>query len=302
MRATTPRAVRILARAVLLILAQFQLGAIVSRADGQLLPSHRDVVYATVDGSPLALDVYLPAGVERPPLLVWVHGGAWQSGSKESVPPAFVENGFAVASVNYRLSTQARFPAAAHDIKAAVRFLRANANRFGYSAGRVAIAGESAGGHLAALVGVSNGVEELEGEVGDHAAQLSDIQALLVYFGASDLRTILAQSTPHGLSVRVPALELFLGAQPGQVPGLAWLASPVAHVNAGDPPLLMFHGDLDVQMPINQSHQLMGAYRSRGLDGELRVVHGAAHGGDEFYSPEHLSAALDFLRRTLGGA
>lgn len=262
----------------------------------------RDITYATVDGKALQLDLYLPAGVNAPPLLVWIHGGAWRQGSRTSVRREFVDNGFATAAVSYRLSTEARFPAMVHDIKAAVRFLRARAADYGYRADRIAIAGDSAGAHLAALVGVSNGVTALEGTVGDHLDQSSNTQTIVDYYGASNLTTILAQSTPFGLDVRVPALDLLLGAQPDKVPDLARLASVVTHVDASDPPLLIFHGDRDPQMPINQSHELHGAYTALGLDVDFVVLHGAAHGGNEFYSGAHLDRALAFLRRTTGTA
>jgi dipeptidyl aminopeptidase/acylaminoacyl peptidase len=101
--------------------------------------------------------------------------------------------------------------------------------------------------------------------------------------------------------VRVPALQLLLGGQPDEVPELARLASVTSHVDAGDPPLLIFHGDQDPQMPINQSHELHGLYKARKLDGEMVVVHGAVHGGDVFYSGDHLGRALAFLTRTIGG-
>lgn len=263
-------------------------------------PEFRDVVYATVDGHSLLLDIYLPADVENPPLLVWIHGGAWQFGSKESVPPVFVENGFATASVDYRLSTEARFPAQAHDIKAAIRFLRGEQSTYGFRAVRIAIAGASAGGHLAALVGLSNGDPKLEGAVGQYRDQSSDVQAVLSYYGASNLTTILNQSTPQGLDVRRPALQLLLGGKLEEVPELAQFASPVFHVDRNDPPLLLLHGDQDPQMPINQAHELEGAYSELGLDVNFDVVHGAAHGGNAFYSGEHLDLALSFLARTLG--
>jgi acetyl esterase/lipase len=267
----------------------------------QTTRSERDVVFATVDGKPLALDLHFPAGVANPPLVVWVHGGAWRSGSKDEVPRPILEKGFAIASVNYRLSGEARFPAAAHDIKAAIRFLRANATRYGYRSDRIAIGGSSAGAHLAALVGVTNGLAALEGTVGDARNEPSTVQAILVYYPATDLTTILAQSTPFGLDMRIPALEEWLGATPEKVKALAELASPVLHVDRSDPPLLIFHGDRDPQMPINQSHQLEGAYEALGLDAHLEVVHGAAHGGAAFYAPAHLDRAVAFLRRTIGG-
>ncbi len=261
---------------------------------------HRDVVYATVDGKALGLDIYLPAGVANPPLLVWVHGGMWRVGNKGQVPPVFVRNGFAVASLDFRQSTDARFPAMVHDIKGAIRFLRAHAGEYGYRTDRIAIGGSSSGGHLAALVGVTNGSHQLEGTIGGNATQSSAVQAIVSYFGASNLNTILAQSTPFGLGVREPALRDLLGALPDATPALAELGSPVVHVGAGDPPLLLLHGDQDPQMPINQAHELEGAYEKNGLDVYFDVVHGGAHGGELFYAPEHLDRTLAFLRRAIG--
>jgi len=263
-------------------------------------PAHKDVVYASVSGKDLKLDLYLPEGIANPQLLVWVHGGAWRSGSKQSVPTFFADHGFAIASLDFRQSPEAKFPANVHDIKAAIRFLRAKAKEYGYRADRFAIAGSSSGGHLAALVGVSNRNRELEGSIGNYLKESSDVSAIIDYFGASNLTTILSQSTPHGLNVRKPALDLLLGGQPDQVTGLATLASPVFHVDKSDPPLLILHGDQDPQMPINQSHELEGQYRELGLDVHFEVVHGAAHGGDVFFSGEHQKLAVDFLRRVLG--
>jgi len=190
-----------------------------------------DVEFAKVDGRDLLLDLHLPKDVEAPLLMVWVHGGAWRSGKKENVPLGFVKSGIATASVGYRLSGEAMFPALIFDIKAAIRFLRANANKYGYQADKIAIAGNSAGGHLAALVGVTNGHKELEGALGEYLEESSSVQAIIDYYGPTNFNTILKQSTPHGLSVRVPALELLIGDRPENVVPLATLASPIAHVN-----------------------------------------------------------------------
>lgn len=263
-------------------------------------PTYKDIVYATVNGQDLKLDIYMPTGVKTPVLLVWVHGGAWRSGTKENLPKIFSQRGIAIASLDFRQSTEARFPAAIHDIKAAIRFLRAKASQYGYKASRIAIGGASSGGHLAALVGVSNGNADLEGTEGDYTKQSSKVDAILDYFGASNLTTILDQSTPYGLSVRVPALELLLGAQPKSAPALAKLASPVFYVDKTDPPLLMLHGDEDPQMPIDQSIELEDQYKKLKLDVHLEVLHGATHGGDVFFSGERLKLALDFLNRTVG--
>jgi acetyl esterase/lipase len=272
--------------------------SVLPASTAQSVREHKDVVYATVDGKPLALDLYLPAPGDAP-LLVWVHGGAWSQGTKAQFPRHFLEHGIATASIDFRQSTEARFPAQLHDIKAAMRFLRARARTYGYRAEKIAIAGSSSGGHLAALAGVTGGQQDLEGTLGAHLHESSAVQAIVSYFGASNLTTILAQSTPFGLNMRRPALVRLLGALPDEAGELARSASPVTHVDRLDPPLFLLHGDQDPQMPINQAHELHGAYERLGLDVQFRVVHGAAHGGDVFYSPPHLKPVLDFLDRVL---
>lgn len=262
-------------------------------------PSFGDVQYAQVGDQRLLLDLYCPVKSEAPcPLVVWVHGGAWRSGSKNNPPILkMLESGFAIASIDYRLTPIAKFPAQIHDIKAAIRFLRASAQRNRLDAQQFVIAGSSAGGHLAALVGVSNGVQALEGTVGEFTQVSSDVQAIVSFFGAANLQTILAQSTPHGLSVRVPALELLLGGQPDTKSELARQASPVAHVDSADPPLWLIHGDQDPQMPINQSHELVGAYEQFKLPVDFAVVHGGKHGGKEFFDDERLQVLCNDLKR-----
>jgi ankyrin repeat protein/acetyl esterase/lipase len=263
----------------------------------------KDVEFARVGQDPLQLDLYLPAKSRTPRLIVWVHGGAWRSGSRENMPLiALVQAGWAVASVDYRLSPISAFPAQVHDIKAAIRYLRANAERYGYDAKRIAIAGASAGGHLAALVGTTNGVPELEGTVGSHLGESSDVSAIVDYYGPTNFLTILKQSTPHGLGVRIPALQLLLRAQPEDKPDLAKLASPVFHVDSKDPPLLLVHGDQDPQVPINQSHELQGRYNELGLPIQFEIIHGGAHGGPQFYDNQRLEIVRKFLEQNLSAA
>ncbi|HVZ33893.1 MAG TPA: alpha/beta hydrolase, partial [Polyangiaceae bacterium] len=261
--------------------------------------SLKDVKYASAGATPLLCDVYLPEGGAHPAgMIIWVHGGAWRAGSRSSVELlGMTARGWALASVDYRLSTTAKFPAQIFDIKAAIRFLRAHAAEYGYPPDRFVIAGSSAGAHLAALVGVSNGERDLEGTLGDNPGVSSDVQAIVSLYGASNLTSILSQSTPHGLEVRVPALELLLGGAPDRVPELARLASPVFHVDAGDPPLLLFHGDQDQQMPINQSHELEGVYEKLKLPVRFVVVHGSGHGGPAFTAPQNLDLIDAFLRQ-----
>lgn len=261
-------------------------------------PDRAGIVYIIRDTVPLRLDFYRPKKQKgASPLVVWVHGGAWRSGSRTRVPiTGLLEDGYAIASVDYRLSGDAPFPAQVHDIKAALSYLRRHSDELGIDPQQMAIAGASAGGHLAALVGVSQSVPALT----DRDTNSPDrVSAIVSFFGASNLETILQQSTPHGLNVRVPALQLLLRGQPDQKPELARLASPVTHVDAEDPPLLLIHGDQDPQMPINQSHELEGAYKQVGSEVEFDVVHGGAHGGAIFYSPDKIRRVAEFLKKAL---
>jgi len=259
-----------------------------------------DLTYASIGGTALQLDLYLPEESKPTGLIIWVHGGAWRGGSRKDVDlKGMVARGWAVASVDYRLSIVARFPAQIYDIKAAIRFLRAHALDYDIPAARFVIAGSSAGAHLAALVGVTNGHSGLEGNEGFFTGQSSAVQAIVDLYGASDLTTILPQSTPHGLSVRAPALDLLLGGQPDALPELAKLASPVFQVDPTDPPLLLEHGDQDPQMPINQAHELQGAYEKLGLPVVFKVMHGSAHGGPAFSNEANLAFIDAFLREHL---
>ncbi len=260
----------------------------------------KDIPYAQVGDLTLTLDLYRSASRQISPLIVWVHGGAWRAGNKSSMPlQGLVAEGHAIASVDYRLTTQAKFPANVHDIKAAIRFLRAKGPSLGLDAEQIVIAGASAGGHLAALVGVTNDHAALEGNIGDHLEASSSVQGVISFFGASNLTTILNQSTPHGLSVRIPALQLLLGGAPEEVPDTARLASPVFHTDKTDPPLLMIHGDQDPQMPINQSLELAGKYQDTGCAATLHVLHGGAHGGPDFYDRTRMTWVRQFLKTHL---
>jgi acetyl esterase/lipase len=258
------------------------------------------IPYATVDGETLALDLYMPVGVDNPPLVVYLHGGAWRFGSRDSVSVIdLVDHGFALASVSFRLTPVAPLPAQVHDIKGAIRFLRARAGEYGYDATRIGITGVSSGAHLAALVGLTNGSAPHEGEIGGNTSVSSDVHAVVSYFGASNLTTILGQSTPFGLNVREPAIELLLGGGVEEEVDLARFGSPVFQVDPRDPPLLLLHGDQDPQMPINQSHELHGVAKENGLTTHFEVIHGAGHGGEGFFDAERTELAARFLATAL---
>ena len=264
--------------------------------------SHRvvsDLEYAVVDGQSLKLDLHLPEA-KNTPVIVWVHGGAWRAGSKSDMPLGLlVAQGFAVASVDYRLSTVAPFPGMIHDIKAAIRYVRGKAGEYGYDADKLGVAGSSAGGHLAALVGVTNGHKQLEGSEGSCLNQSSDVRFTISLFGASNLMTILSQSKPQGLKMRVPALQLLLDGQPDEKPDLAKLASPVQHLDPKDPPLLLIHGDADPQMPPEQSQELAEACNKVGIKVRLEMLPGAVHGGKVFFDETRTALMKGFIEESL---
>jgi acetyl esterase/lipase len=244
----------------------------------------KNIVYAEVGNRKLLLDLYMPPGKSNPYLVIWVHGGAWHSGSKADPPLALVSSGYAIASIDFRLSTEAIFPAQIHDIKAAIRFLRGNAKKYGYHSDKIVVWGSSSGGHLVALVGSTNNDPYYEGTEGNYLKESSSVQGIMDFYGPTNFLTILSQSTPHGINVRAPALAILLGKPVEQAEDLAKKASPVFQVDRHDPPILIVHGDQDIQVPVNQSLELMAAYKKFGLSYELEIVPGAGHGGDVYYN------------------
>jgi len=258
----------------------------------------RDIEFARVDGQGLLLDLYQPKGVERPPLFVWIHGGGWRGGSRKRVPlNAVVEHGYALASISYRFTDKAIFPAQIHDCKAALRWLRANAGRFGYNADWIAVGGSSAGGHLALLVGTSGDVKELEGTVGGHLDQSSRVQAVIDYYGPSDF-VLRGRTQPERAYTEKSGSFALLGGKVnnGKVfPELETTASPAHYVSADDPPLLVFQGENDKTVLPDQSERIVELYERAKLPATLVLVDKAAHGGRKFYSGEHLQTALRFL-------
>ena len=260
---------------------------------------HKDIEFAKVDGHSLKLDLYLPENKKSPLLVVWIHGGGWRAGSKEKCYVKWLtEDGFAVASISYRLTDKAIFPAQIHDCKAAVRWLRANAEKYGYSTCKVAVAGASAGGHLAALLGVSGDVKALEGKVGGNLDQSSRVDAIIDYFGATDFiqRT---KSQPHKTIKEGSIVNLLLGGPADKKVELARQASSAFHVTQDDPPLLIIHGKKDDKVLIAQSTRLESVYKEAKLPVNLLVLENAGHGGSEFFSGNAKKQAILFLEKHL---
>lgn len=260
------------------------------------IESTKNIIYAQDGDKKLQLDIYKPKTVQEPRLIVWVHGGAWHSGSKENPPLGLLPFGYALASVDFHASTEKPFPANVHDIKAAIRFLRANASKYGYRADKIIIWGSSSGGHLAALVATTNNNSDLEGKLGDFTQTSSSVQGCIDFFGPTNFLTILNQSTPHGLNVRLPALAILLGKPLDQATELAKLASPVYQVDVNDPPLFMVHGEQDIQVPINQSIELMSAYKVKNLKVQIEFIPNAGHSDPAYGKPELMEKVAKFLK------
>lgn len=235
--------------------------------------------YAQVDGYNLLLDLYLPDGVDAPvPLIIWVHGGAWWAGSKEDPPGlAIVERGYALASINYRLSQQAKFPAQIHDCKAAVRWLRANAEAYGLDATCFGAWGASAGGHLVALLGAAGTAAELEGDVGI-SGYSSQVQAVCDWFGPSDFLRM--NDSPGQIDHDAPDSpeSQLVGAPIQKNVDLAARANPIIYITPNTPPFLIMHGDEDDVVLPNQSQLLHHALETAGISSKLVMLPGFGHG------------------------
>ncbi len=247
----------------------------------------RDLEYATVDGLSLRLDLYLPDSATNPPLFVWVHGGGWTRGDKSQINSAMIDltqDGFAVASLDYRLVGVASHPQQIQDLKGAIRWLRANARKYAYDASRIGIGGGSAGGHLALLLGLSGGVADLEGNVGGNLSESSRVQAVVDMYGPSELEEY-ARFKPS--FQRRKSVELLRS------------ASPLHYLSNDDPPLLILHGDQDQVVPLEQSQLLDERYQQAGLKSELHILRGAGHGGRLFKDRTTYQLVKDFLQKHL---
>ena len=256
----------------------------------------RDLQYVEGGHERNRLDLYLPATAEgRLPLVVWIHGGAWWAGSKEGCPAVFLAaKGYAVASINYRLSQHAIFPAQIEDCKAAIRWLRANAAKYRLDPAHIGVWGESAGGHLVAMLGTTGTVKELEG-TGGNLDQSSRVQCVVDWFGPSDLVTVVQHDDKPG----GPVAQL-IGGTVEQNKEKARKASPLTYVSNDSAPFLIMHGDQDNLVPLNQSEVLAKALKKAGVEAKLVVVKGNGHGGPGFGTPENRKLIEDFFAKHLG--
>lgn len=291
------------------VMGMCALGLMAAKSFGQ--PTWNDVPIATVPTftgtKTLQLDIWSPsAAFTGPrPLAIYIHGGGWQSGTHNNNAGFLLtlrNQGFVVASCTYRLSGEAIFPAQIQDVKGAIRWLRANAATYNIDPYRIAVGGTSAGGHLVALLGTSAAVPELEGSTAGALQWSSRVQAVVDFFGPSDILLMNPDVTvPPGSTVdhdayASPESRLIGFDQPGQGIGvlranldnplppypekaaLAALVSPLTHITPDDAPQFIAHGDRDTVVPLKQSRRLRDAYLAASLPASLTEVPGAGHG------------------------
>lgn len=290
--------------------------------------THKDLEYssyATKQGKQkLLLDLFVTEqNTSQPlPVLIYIHGGGWFRGSKDLCQKniqkrqgmeKFIERGYALACINYRLSDRAIFPAQIQDIKTSVRWLRQNANKYNLNPDKIGAWGESAGGHLSALLGTSAGVKELEGNP-KNPQYSSRVQAVVNLYGPTDFTKVPpAFDQPYTPAVEkykerpwyhyTKVTNLLLGGPVSKNLKLATLANPITHIDKNDPPFLIAHGGLDDIVPLSQSELLVKALRAKGVEVTYIQEPKRNHyfGGDrgEYFAPKYIDMMLDFFDTNL---
>ncbi|MFC1715590.1 alpha/beta hydrolase fold domain-containing protein [Candidatus Poribacteria bacterium] len=259
----------------------------------------RDVEYGMGGGRPLKLNIIRPKDPPDVPMpvVVFIHGGAWRAGNKEGLRTlGLARRGYFTVSIEYRLSSEAIFPAQIHDCKCAIRWLRAHADKYKIDPDKIGVWGPSAGGHLVAFLGTSGGVEELEGD-GGWPEYSSRVQAVVDFFGPTDF---LKMGGWHD-AADSPESQL-VGGKIADKPEMVKMANPITYITPDDPPFLIVHGEEDNTVPINQSELLHEALEKAGVEVSFVRVKRGGHGfrGDTDPSPDQINRMVGrFFDRTL---
>lgn len=267
---------RVLAALVLLSLAAP--GAVAAEPPGDVL-FEKDVVYGRGAGADLKLDLSRPkdSGGRKLACVLVIHGGGWAGGDKsqhDDLTWKFARAGYVSATVGYRLAPAHPFPAQVHDVKAAARFLRANADKYGIDPRRLGAVGFSAGAHLSMMLGTMDREDGLEGE-GGSPEQSSKVQAVVAYFGPTDLAATDIPERVQGI------LKNFIGGTAAEKPREYRQASPITYVSPGDAPMLLFQGTKDVLVPHTQAYAMVEAMTRYNVPGRVELLLNAGHGWGE---------------------
>ncbi|CAH0529878.1 alpha/beta hydrolase [Vibrio hippocampi] len=261
----------------------------------------KDIVYKRVGEREIKLDIYTPnlQAKQQYPLLVWVHGGAWKRGSKDAIPTknpllleSVLEQGYALASVDYRLSGEATFPAPVQDINDALNFLHDEASRYHIDANNVVMMGRSAGGHLAGFIGATN---TAYGDVDFYSQPKYHVSAVVSFFGPTDLLA-LGQKGGRPTSKK-SSVSRFLGDIPANIPKLAEQASTTTYINEQTPPYIQLHGTLDKRVPLSQSEVLKQKLDKFGVENQLFIEEGVGHSAPIFDTEKYVPHVLTFLQK-----
>ena len=272
-------------------------------------PTYADLAYATQSDAQ-KLDLYIPEGDGPFPVVIMVHGGGFMFGDKADGAgltgvDQLLAAGYAVASINYRLSGEAQYPSQIYDAKASVRFLRANAEKYNLNPDKFAAWGASAGGNLVSLLGTTCGVEELEGADLGNAEQSSCVQAVVDWFGPIDFLKMDEQfagtSCEQSHNAANSPESKLVGAEIQTVPDLVATTNPMNYITADDAPFFIENGTADCNIPPIQNKNLADALSAViGADNVTYVsLEGAGHGGSQFETAENLKLVIDFLDKNL---
>lgn len=301
-------------KTLLLLLCLLTLNAAAQAPKPFQLPAgikmEKDIAYIEGGDEAQKLDIYLPeAPPAKPlPLIVHIHGGGWRAGSKFPCPVmGMVLKGYAVASVEYRFSQKAVFPAQIQDCQAAIRWLRAHAKQYQFDTEHLGAIGGSAGGHLSALVGTSGGKNAFP-PIGGHEDQSDRVQAVCDIFGPADFTTVVQQAADDKNVKNIFAFNTPSDPYSGLIgaklddKAKADAVSPVHYVSTDAPPFLILHGTHDTLVPYAQSVQLEAALKTQGVPVWLQTLPGAGHGGPLFSKPAVLQLTQNFFDKHLKGA
>jgi acetyl esterase/lipase len=265
-----------------------------------------DIPYAGTDNPRQKLNLLLPKTPkdDKPlPVIVHIHGGAWLGGDRAGghgrLAPYVASGEYAAVAVGYRLTNEAIWPAQIHDCKAAIRWIRANAKKYNLDPDKIGVVGESAGGHLVALLGTSGGVKELEGELGPHKDVSSKVQCVVDLFGPADILTMQDGGSKMDHDGPNSPEGKLLGGRVKDKKDAAKAASPLTYVAADNPPFLIIHGNKDPLVPFNQSERLSAALKKAKVECYFVAVDGGGHGG--FRNPEIQKRERLFFDKHLRG-
>ncbi len=263
----------------------------------------KDITYGKAGDRALQLDLARPEGDGPFPALVFVHGGGWRGGARTTYSGAIVEaakRGFVAVTVTYRLTEPDKdgkvtnpFPAQVNDVKCAVRWLRANAEKYNVDPQRIGATGGSAGGHLSLMLGLTDGSSKLEGD-GGYPDRSSKVQAVVNYFGPTDMVEL--HRTSEGAA---PIVASFLGGGPQDIPDLYRAASPVTYISADDGPVLTIHGTADRLVPPEQAKLLDEKMKAEGVSHTLLLLEGQGHGFQGEAGAQAIQATFDFFEKHL---